>query len=166
MGFESDKRWADLYSDQIKSILRSCAAHFIQIDIADHEADARRATDLVVRVHGGEIAVRLRSGKRDFRDWTIRTVRPGMRTEIEKLRAGFARWYLCGWTQDAEGITEWVLIDLDVVRAKGLLTLRRREFANPDGTKFVAIPVDELRRNGCVVVDRCSSPCQAPRAQV
>jgi hypothetical protein len=167
MSYRTDRQWADAYAEQVKAILTAQAARFVRFEFAPDEADRNRATDFVVRVEGGDVAVRVRSTRRDFRDVTIRTRRAnGVRTELDKLRAGFARWYLCCWSDQAGLIGDWVLLDMDLVRARGLLDRHRREHTGDGGrTFFVGIPVDELRRAGCVVTDNCRSPCTKPIPQ-
>lgn len=164
MSYRVDRQWADSYAEQVKAILTAQAIHFVRFEFAPEEADRKQATDFVVRVEGGDIAVRVRSTRRDFRDMTIRTRRAnGVRTELEKLRAGFARWYLYCWCAPDGPIGDWVLVDMDVMRSRGLLDRRRKEYTADGGeTSFVGIPVDELRRAGCVVTDNCHSPCTKP----
>ena len=145
-----DKRWADSKEQSIRRILEGNAMHMIDIRIADDEADMKRATDLVVTVAEGDIACRLRRSNCRYRDWTIRSKRAnGAETELSKLRKGFARWYLYGWEGPSGNIDEWMLIDLDKVRADGLLDKPRQDQLNKDGTTyFVSIGSTELVKGG------------------
>ncbi len=98
MSFREDKQWADRFRGEVEAIIRRHVGLVVTVRLADDHEDAKQATDMVVEVVGGTIAVRIRDDTRDFRDWTVRTSRAsGVRTEIDKLREGFARWYLYAW---------------------------------------------------------------------
>lgn len=141
------------YYSQIKGIIEANAQQFISIEVASPEADMKQATDFVVRVVGGDIAVRIRRADVPYRDLTVRSYNNGNKTEIHKLREGYGRFYLYGWTNAQNAISEWALIDLDKVRACGVLE-NRREISNKDGrTRFIAITLAELRGRGCVVAE-------------
>lgn len=178
--YKSDRAWADGWKSQIREILtKYCAFVFLEFLEAGERDDRQRATDYLVQVRGGQIAVRVRDcTKRDFRDLTLRCRRrSGAETELSKIRSGFARWYLYCWAED-HSILEFILVDLDLLRASGQLDQPlwpvggrpapagwlRQFTADCFETLFVAIPVDELRKLGCVKVDRCSSPSPLPRA--
>lgn len=149
---KKDWEWADTFLPQIVDILKSNAIYILEIRIADSDKDTKEATDLVISVTGGDVAVRIRRGKyHKYRDWTIRSVRDsGAKTELNKLRDGFAKWYLYLWT-DSENIVDWILVDLERSRSSGLLFKDRRNISNGDGTYFVAIPVNEIKRFNCLV---------------
>jgi len=142
--------WADQYLPDVKRILMANAGHMLDICIAPLDADMNRATDMVVSVKGGDVAVRVRRPRYNYRDLTIRA-RAGGKTEIDKIREGFARWYLYGWTNGDGRLAEWMLVDLDKVREHELLS-GRRVIDNRDGrTGFIAIPAEELLAKGCIV---------------
>lgn len=142
--------WADKYLPDVKRILMANAGHMLDICIAPLDADMNRATDMVVSVKGGDVAVRVRRPRYNYRDLTIRA-RAGGKTEIDKIREGFARWYLYGWTNGDGRLAEWMLVDLDKVREHELLN-GRRVIGNRDGrTGFIAIPAEELLAKGCIV---------------
>lgn len=144
--------WADKYMDQVEMILRMNAMYLLDIRIANKQKDTEESTDLVITVNGGDVAVRLRRPHYDYRDLTIRA-RAGAKTEIDKIKAGFAKWYLYGWVSD-DTIQEWMLVDLDIVRNKGLLN-DRDIIPNTDGrTGFIAIPHTELEENGCLIASQ------------
>lgn len=133
-------------------ILRANAMHLISVEIADEHQDTKESTDLVVRVTGGEVAVRTRRKQygKQYRDFTIRSKsRYGQKTELDKLREGFARWYLYAW--EADYGYDYILVDMDAVRSAGLLDVNRPERCNRDGTRFIAIDLAELRQHGCIV---------------
>lgn len=148
---------------QVKELLKKHAAHIIRIDTATEEQDTQQATDLVLRVDSGTIAVRVRDldtfKNKAWRDLTIRTqVRSGGRTEIHKLRDGWGDWYFYAWAEGAtrgeKRIKEYMLLDIHKIRAKGLLEAleQKRAIPNDDGTFFKPISLQELLRNECVVV--------------
>lgn len=148
---ERDWERANAYFPAIEKILRSIAGHFLIIEVADMDADMKRATDYMLRVDGGDMAVRVRtpSYKDRYRDWTIRASRAsGAETELSKLRDGHGRWYFYGWGKSSTELADWVLIDLDAVRACGILNDEWPLIPNVDGvTWFIAIPVyNSLRK--------------------
>lgn len=139
------------YYSQVKRIIEDNALVFIKIDVADEESDLKRATDFVVRITGGDVAVRLRRSDVRYRDLTIRSFNKGYRTELDKIRDGFGKFYLYGWTNLNNIINEWVLIDLDKMRELKLFD-GKQEIINTDGiTRFIAIPIYEIDKTGCIV---------------
>jgi len=127
--------------------------HLLRIQIAPMADDLKRATDLVVTVEGGDIAVRIRRPSCSYRDLTIRAWRrSGAKTEIDKIRKGFARWYLYAWSDGHYNLADWILVDLDNLRQSGLLNDERPIIYNPDRrTGFKAYTVKELAAQGCLV---------------
>jgi hypothetical protein len=167
MSFKFDSRWAAGHEAEIEEILLRHVGVMISVRKASDREDCKQATDVVIEVTGGEVALRIRDTKRTFRDWTIRTRRvSGVPTEMHKLKAGFARWYLVAWCRLSDGkIGDYVLIDLDKVRSKGLLDKDRKEQSADDGeTFFVYITVNELREHGCLAADACASLSPLPQA--
>jgi hypothetical protein len=166
MSYRKDRAWVEGLKAEVVAILTRHLDRIVSVRVASDEEDTKRATDMVVEVAGGTVAVRVRDWVRDFRDWTIRTRRrSGARTEMAKLKEGFANWYLYGWCKPDGRIGDYVLIDLAAVRTHGLLDIPRRE-QSADGwqTAFVAIPVPELRNATCLAVDACTSDCPEPKA--
>jgi len=164
--YEADRAFADSYRAPVLEILRrDCLFALAEVLEADEHRDTKQATDFIVQAAHETIAVRVRSDGRDFRDWTVRSRRDsGATTELAKISAGWARWYLYCWTKGAGGpIVEYILIDLDKVRAVGLLTMPWREMSNGDGTYFIAIKVDVLREVGAIMKDAVTSACPSPR---
>lgn len=151
MTYSGDRKWADKHIEQVAAILRANAMHIVKIEVAPETQDAEEATDLIIEVKGGSVAVRLRRVDTHYRDLTIRSRRPsGVPTELYKLRAGFGDWYLYGWTNNGN-IEEWILVDLNLLRGAGLLEGPRAEIPNRDGSShFVAISLNELGLNGCL----------------
>lgn len=172
MSWQDDKDWSDRYLDFAQGVLRQHIGAIAFVRVSSEEEDCKKASDFVVECEAGDVAVRFRRPYRDFRDWTVRSRRrSGAATELAKLRAGFARWYLYCWIDAGGVVIDYVIIDLDRVRLLGLLDQPMREYSNrDDATWFVALRVSELRAAGCLTVDECKSPSPlpsgAPRAVV
>lgn len=151
--WKTDKEFADKYLPQITQILKDNAKYIVNIVVAPYEDDALRATDFIIKVESGDVAGRLRRWSRFTinKEWTVRSRRDsGAETELSKLKKGFARWYLYGWTQD-NVIFSWMLIDLDVVRIKKILDMPWKEKDNYDGTHFIIVPSTYLKHHGCII---------------
>lgn len=151
--WQIDKKWSDKFLPEIKRILVKNAGAFLEVAIAPDEDDQEKATDLIVTVDSGQVAVRIRRDgyNKKYRDWTIRSYRTsGQKTELEKLQSGFARWYLYLWTEQ-DSVNDWILVDLDKARISGLLFKQRHQISNNDGTYFIAISISEIKRYGCLV---------------
>jgi len=138
-------------------IITQCAGHMISWRL-DDEADVHRATDLIVQVADGDLALRVRDfekGARHGFDLTLRCRRSsGAETELSKILRGCARWYLYEWVR-AGKVERYVFLDMNVVRASGILERPWREIPNPDGTTwFIAIPIEELIAIGAVLSRR------------
>jgi hypothetical protein len=159
--YKCDRQWADSYEDQVLRILTELMPHLVMLYVASDEKDMKQATDFEVRMKGGAIAVRLRRTKKcRWRDLTIRTHRDtGSKTELAKIKEGYAFRYFYGWIDENGIIVEWMLVDLNKVRSSKLLDKKRQEIPNKDengnldGTYFIAIPKDELREAGCLIVE-------------
>jgi hypothetical protein len=140
------------YYSQIKEIIKENASKFIKIDVADYESDVKRATDFVVKVTGGDVAVRIRRANQKYRDLTIRSYNNGHKTELQKIKDGYGQFYLYCWTNDNDEICEWILVDLESLRNSGILE-NRSEISNKDGrTKFIAVPIKDL--TNCLVAGK------------
>ena len=151
--WKNDKRWADRYWPQIVSVVKEVAGDIISVREATPDEDTKRATDYVLAVDSGDIACRVRRWEyfQRFGDVTLRSSRPsGVMTEVEKLRSGWGRWYLYAWAKPSGDFGAWVFIDLDLVRASGLLGHQRQERQNRDGSSsFVSLPLAQLKH--CIV---------------
>lgn len=147
----TDKSWADGYGPEVVRILKANAMHLLSIEVASPKEDQSEATDYTIEVRGGTVAVRVRRPNCSYRDLTVRAWRAsGAETELAKLRAGFARWYLYAWATGARIIGDWILVDMNMARADGLLVPDKPIRKNPDGlTGFVSYAVTEL--NACLV---------------
>lgn len=149
--YVKNREWANRYNEGIKEILKENLMHVISINIAPDAKDMKCATDLIISVNGGDVATRIRRAKYSFRDFTVRSIsKHNLKTELNKLREGFANWYLYLWTTDTS-IDEWVLIDLNLVRKSGLLNDGRKSTINKDKTGFIAIKLWELINHKCII---------------
>ena len=99
MDFSKNWDYSQRHIPEMIKIIKQNAMHLLKISIADKEKDTREATDLVFEVDGGTVAVRTRRcEERYYRDFTIRKLSMwGNKTELDKLREGFAKWYLYAW---------------------------------------------------------------------
>ena len=153
-GWEKSKKWADKYVPEIKQVVRQVAGEIIEVRIADQDKDQHEATDYIVEISSGDIACRVRDQYFwRFGDFTLRYSRPsGNQTELEKIKKGYARWYLYAWDKRFTGkFTAWVFVDLDKLRNSGLLDRPRRIIPNGDGSSsFVYISLVELWQHGCI----------------
>jgi len=135
---------------------------FMDIEKAEAKQDMEEATDLILSVSGGDIAVRIRRKKFWERgviyglDFSVRAVCRGHLTEIDKLIDGFGDWYFYGYSSDDKGeIAEWWLLDLDKVRESGVLEDEQFPInPNGDGTAGKYIPLDVLEDLGCVIAHK------------
>ena len=152
MQYKKDWQWSDGYLLVIEQILRQNAMYLLDVQISNNNKDTKQATDMVITVKGGDVAVRVRRPYRDFRDLTIRAWRSsGVKTELTKLKEGFADWYFYGWSDDKGGFLDWMLVDLDKLRQSGLLENLLMTFNTDQTTGFVSINWDELNAHGCLV---------------
>lgn len=150
--YKSNRAFADSYLPEVIEILKRNAMHIVTIRVAPEEQDIQQATDMLIEVTGGSVAVRVRRPYKNIRDLTIRSrIRYGGITELAKLRAGYGDWYLYCWTGENEKIAEWILVDINKMRSSRILDEPRPEISNRDGTFFVAIPTSELCANDCIV---------------
>lgn len=149
-GFKQNFDFQANFMGHVEKILKRVAHKIIEVKIATPEQDMKQSTDIVIILDSGAVALRIRRNT-SHRDLTIRAKNGAAKTEIHKIREGFARWYLYLWAND-NTIKEWVLIDLDIMRASGLLEESRFVIMNPDGyTGFVSYKIPELESIGAVV---------------
>lgn len=142
--FENNWSFQQRYQSQIEIILRRNASHLIDIRVASADDDLQHATDMTLHIIGGSVACRVRRPY-PYRDLTIRAYNRGRKTELQKLREGNARWYLYLWEKTSGIIGDWILVDLDALRASDLLNNDRPIIMNRDGeTGFVAYTIQEL----------------------
>jgi len=141
----------------IVDVLRDNAMHLLSVRVASSERDLKKATDLVISVDGGDVAVRIRRAKYKgrYRDLTIRAWREGgIRTELEKLVDGFGDWYLYAWSNGHGGLDDWFLVDLNKLRISGLLSTQHIRYNKDGQTGFISISDRELRTCGCMISEK------------
>ena len=156
--WQADKQWSDGFVDQVRAILAANALHIVRVEIASMEDDAHKATDMLITVNRGQVAVRIRRDSCRHRDLTLRSWRAsGTKTELAKIREGFGDFYLYGWSSNNH-IAEWILVDLTKLRTSGLLD-NPREKQNPDGkTGFAFIPAVSLQEHDCILASHFETP--------
>lgn len=145
--FDKDFNWQEKYYPLIKKVLLSNSMYIMRVDVADAYKDMKQATDFIVNIKGGTVAVRIRRKVGvQYKDITIRSKRPsGVETELSKIIKGFANYYLYLWTFEEE-IVDWWLIDMDKVRTSKILEKPRHEIWNKDrSSAFIAIQAQELK---------------------
>lgn len=163
--YQQDRGWSDSHESQVKNILAPLMIYLAEIVVASKNKDNKFATDFVVKLKGSDIAVRLRKHSEfPLVDMTIRSWRKnGSKTELAKLREGCATHYFYGKTDKNDIITQWFFVDLNKVRANGLLEKERETTINSDGeTAFIIITVEELEEAGCIIDKRIGN---APNEQ-
>lgn len=172
---EEDWNWADEREPLIENAVRSVGGKIINIKVAERSKDLEKATDYIIQIKSGEIACRVRRPKdrhgnniyETYGDVTFRCSRPsGVKTEIQKLIEGFARWYLYAWTKDKENpeqFKKWIFFDLDVLRQRDLLKKWRKEkprkWNKDDSSEFLYnIMPNEIRNVGAIVGEDGGTP--------
>jgi hypothetical protein len=152
--------FAELHMPAVRKALGDLPSKiFFDIETAPAKKDMENATDLILSLSSGDIAVRVR--KRHYwdlqnekgwkHDWSVRAESRGHKTEIHKLREGFGRWYFMGYSDDDNGkLIGWWLIDLDKVRSLDILEEDWPIYPNMDGTSGMYIPISELTRLDCI----------------
>ncbi|HWC14117.1 MAG TPA: hypothetical protein VG929_05935 [Actinomycetota bacterium] len=153
-----EKAWADGHRPAIEEVVRSVAGTIINIQVSSFQEDTSEAIDYDIQVESGAMACRIRRADRvAYRDLTMTSFRPsGAPPEVDKIRKGRVRWYLYAWARQG-GFVEWMFVDLDVVRRKGLIeeALKKdSEVVLRDGSRFVHISFDELDREGALIASK------------
>jgi len=150
--FNDNWSFSEKYMPQVRDILRANAIHLVSIEVASKQDDLHHSTDLNIKVTGGCVAVRIRRSNKTFRDLTIRAYKGGYKTEIDKLREGFADWYLYAWEGQNNNFDDWILVDINILRRAGMLDQSRRVTMNTDGNSgFVAYSIQELIECGALI---------------
>lgn len=151
MCYSLQRKISDAYLPAFKEILKMNSMNFLTLKVSSYAKDTQEATDMVVEIEGGDVALRVRDANIAFRDLTIRSrSKNGGKTELAKLKEGFGDWYLYGWGSQRR-IDEYILVDLERVRKFGILDVERKHIPNGDGTTFVSIPIGELEMCGCII---------------
>lgn len=169
MSFEKNWNFAEKHMLAIRKILKQMPAeYFMDFAAAPAQQDMEEATDLILFVEGGTMAVRVRRHKywtknNDDPEWSVRfRSRQNKKTEIDKLREGLADWYFFAYSQDDKSeLAAWWLVDLSQVRDNGLLDDLeswqlaslgwRGPYSNSDGSAGAYFPFDKLEQLGCIL---------------
>lgn len=153
--FKRNWLWAESHIEEIKQILIQNSMYLISIRTSTPDEDMKRATDLVITVEGGDVAVRIRriGYHNKYRDLTLRSYNNGHKTELHKIKEGWGRWYLYLWVGDNGKICDWILVDLNKLREANIWdTLPEKP--NTDGTtRFVWVSSYRLKSIGCLVAE-------------
>ena len=153
--YEANRRFSDdMMPKMIEILYDNCARHFMSVGKASLTQDTKQSTDLIVfqPVSLGTIAARVRRPDCKYRDLTIRAqTRHGDRTEIDKMRDGWCRFYLYGWTDVVLDIIDWIFVDMDYVRMSQFFFETRPLISNGDGTKFCNYTIGELYKIGSLL---------------
>lgn len=151
--FKRDWAWQEGFLPEVQRILLANATYLFTVSIASWQQDVKQATDMTITTGGKPkaIGVRLRRAEYGYRDMTVRANRvSGAKTELEKIQSGMGDAYLYGWTNGMH-ISEWMLIDLNRLRASGLLNAAPLRHNKDHQTSFIAISYRTLRQYGCVL---------------
>jgi hypothetical protein len=103
-GWHADRDWAYQYWPEASAILSRFAINALTVELASDQLDRKQATDLVITTSTGPVAWRARRPDCRHRDLTLRYRRRANPTEpwvsgfeVDKILAGFARYYLYTW---------------------------------------------------------------------
>jgi hypothetical protein len=154
VNFKQDFSWQSKFYPSIKKILMDNASKLLKIEVANPEQDMKQATDFMVNVKGGRVAVRIRRNvANSYRDLTIRSKRPnGSETELQKIKSGFADFYLYLWTMNDE-IIDWWLVDIGKMRTAGLFEKPKMERWNRDrSSAFIWFTKSEVESAGALAM--------------
>jgi len=161
MTFIENFTFAEKHMPAVRNALGNMPAKtFFDIQTAPTKRDMEEATDLILSVSSGDIAVRIRRNENYLEslkpnrqlDWSVRVKNNGHKTEIDKLQEGFARWYFMGWSLDDKAeLADWYLIDMDKIRKNNIMKRDYPTHSNYDGTVGKYIQIRVLRFNMCIV---------------
>lgn len=166
--YADDSAWAQRFEDAIRRIV-SAHVHLlatVHFDRATTTSDRACIGDYCVRIQNIDILSRVRDNDVRQRDLTLRSWRKGdIETEVSKILAGSGKWYFYGWRKPTtDEFTEWMLIDLDILRATSWIQDRMRypTYNTDHSTAFIAIPRAGLEHIGAIrVQQKCDIEGQA-----
>jgi hypothetical protein len=130
------------------------------IETASFYKDTHEATDLILKFPGGDLGVRVRGFRYGSRhvpmqfDWSVRfRSKCGGRTEIDKFRDGYCRWYFISRAnEDETDLFGYGLIDLNKCREIGLFRDELWEVnPNDDGSAGGYMPLWKVHEYGCLL---------------
>lgn len=158
--YKGDQGWAQQFEDAIRFIL-SAYIHLLADVSFGHTTTAKdRACigDYCVQIQNVDILSRVRDNDVRQRDLTLRSWRKGdIETETLKILAGAGKWYFYGWRKPATvEFTEWMLVDLDILRATSWIRDRMRypTYNTDHSTAFITIPRAGLEHIGAIRVQQ------------
>lgn len=154
--FEKNWDFSESHLSDIGKVLQLNFDKIVKIEVAGREDDLKKSTDLKIKVHSGDVAVRIRRNI-PWRELTIRAYCHGYKTEIDKLKEGYADWYLYLWTDASDKICDWILVDIHLMRQFGLLDKDKAIKMNYDGTGWVAFTQDELNEANAIIAKHPSN---------
>jgi hypothetical protein len=155
MTYESNRKFADSHTPQIKDILRECAQVVVDISVASEREDFNEVTDYKINVINPKDSVGCRTrGDKYFLehpDFTLRSFVPsGERTELSKVKGGFPRWYLCCWSVNG-WIDKWIFVDMDKFRSFRIKYPDDERIPTRDGSAFDAYSIAKMYGDGSIV---------------
>ena len=110
-----------------------------------------------------DIAIRILREKK-YDTFTIRSYRSsGSKTELQKLKEGYSRWYFFGWCKN-NVLDDWIIIDVDFLRESGLLDGFETIMNKDNTTGFIAIPIKDLAFCQCIVASKKAQPDQTGKS--
>lgn len=149
--YKRQRKQSDKYLKSFQEIILKASPKLVNVRVSDEYKDTKESTDMIIEVLKSDIALRVREPQYDYRDLTIRTkALNGGKTEIDKLREGFADIYIYGWGDGKGKVLEYVMIDIDKLRQNDLLD-DSKPTRNPDGTEFIAIDLHLLFYHKCII---------------
>ena len=152
MTYKADRLWSDKYLPEVEQILRDNIKYLLKISISENK-DIFEGTDLSLSIQSADIAIRILREKK-YDTFTIRSYRSsGSKTELQKLKEGYCRWYFFGWCKN-EILDDWIIIDIEFLRESGLLEGFETIFNKDKTTGFIAIPIKDLSFHQCIVASK------------
>jgi hypothetical protein len=154
--------WANKFLAETGRVIRKVfSPQKVALSLSTPKMDMKESTDALVKVNGGEyaIALRVRRPEQDgWRDLTIRSYNGGHKTELQKIKEGNCDFYLYAWTSYESAkdgtFSDWVFIDLNIMRLLGIFDEDWDERKNKDGiTAFVVKDIWELMELDAIVYD-------------
>ena len=160
-----NRNWSERYTPKCRQIIGANI-----IGVGSYRMDCEQATDLFcIGCDDLRVACRIRRPgycKQYGNDFTIRSrLDNGYPTEIDKLRAGWAKYMLYGHAKENtvgnDSLARWMLIDLDVWRwaiASPDSRVLGGETNNGDGTWFTWYDVTTFPKTRPIVIADSGTP--------
>lgn len=156
--FERDYNYSKSKLPTIKRIIKNkiSLGDIISVREGNEKEDLEMVTDLVIYLESGDIAVRImRPGAwKEYKNILFRKSRPtGAKTEVEKLKDGFADYYFYMWDSDTKEYEHYMFFDLNKLREENFFSRleNRSEILCPDRTTVSPVEPAEIRNLGAVI---------------